>query len=232
MKKKYTTILFDADNTLLDFDKAERASLIQTMKDYGVPVTDENIAAYVEINKKLWKRLEKKEITKPELKQIRFRTFFESIGFKSDADTLEVNEHYLGLLSGCGYTMNGAEELCRKLKAAGYDLYIVTNGIAKAQAKRLGKSGLLPYISEVFVSETVGNPKPDKRFFDYALERISEKDKSKVIVVGDSLSSDIKGAVNAGLDSIWLNLFGDTLPTDFAPNHTVKDLKELEKLFF
>ena len=231
MKKKYTTILFDADNTLLDFDKSERASLIRTMEDYGVPVTEENIGTYVAINKALWKRLEKKEITKPELKQIRYKTFFESIGFEFDGDSFEVNEHYLSLLSTCGYTMDGAVELCRKLYEKGYKLYIVTNGIAKAQAQRLGKSGLLPYIDGVFVSETVGCPKPDKKFFDYALERVEEKDRSKIIVVGDSLSSDIKGAANSGLDSVWLNLFDEALPCDLSPEYTVKSLKELETLF-
>ncbi len=232
MKNKYSTILFDADNTLLDFSKSERLSLIRTMEDYGVPIIENNINAYISINDSLWKRLEKKEITKPELKQIRFRTFFDSIGFTFHGDTLEVNEHYLSLLSQCAYTMDGATELSKKLYLAGYDLYIVTNGIAKTQAQRLEKSGLLPFFKDVFVSEAIGIPKPDKRFFDYVLERISEKDKSRIVVIGDSLSSDIRGAENSGLESIWLNLNGTAIPDDLRPVCTVSNLNELESLFF
>ena len=230
MKNKYTTILFDADNTLLDFSKSERNSLIKTMEDYGVPVTEENIKTYVEINDALWKKLEKKEITKPELKQVRFRMFFDSIGFPFDGDALEVNEHYLALLSNCGYTKNGAETLSKNLSEKGYELYIVTNGVAKTQAHRLEKSGLLPYFKDVFVSEAIGIPKPDRKFFEYVLERINEKDKSKIIVIGDSLSSDIRGAENSGLDSIWLNNNGSSLSSDLNPVATVTDLKQLEDL--
>ena len=230
MKNKYTTILFDADNTLLDFSKSEHNSLIETMEHYGVPVTENNINTYVKINESLWKRLEKKEITKPELKKIRFRMFFDSIGFTFNGDALEVNEYYLSLLSQCGYTMEGAEALSEKLTKAGYELYIVTNGVAKTQALRLEKSGLLPYFKDVFVSETIGIPKPDKRFFDYVLEKINEKDKNRIVVIGDSLSSDIRGAENSGLDSIWLNLNDASLPDDLNPVATVRNLNELEKL--
>ena len=231
MKNKYTTILFDADNTLLDFSKSEYNSLIKTLEHYGVPVTENNINTYVKINDSLWKRLEKKEITKPELKKIRFRLFFDSIGFAFGGDALEVNEHYLGLLSQCGYTMDGAEALTKKLSEAGYELYIVTNGVAKTQALRLEKSGLLPCFKDVFVSEAIGIPKPDKRFFDYVLERINEKNKNRIVVIGDSLSSDIRGAENSGLESIWLNLNNAPLPCDLHPVATVTKLSELETLF-
>ncbi len=231
MNKKYSTLLFDADNTLLDFSKAEHISLVKTMQNYGVPVNDDNIRAYVDINNSLWKRLEKKEITKPELKQIRFRLFFDTIGFGFSGDALEVNEHYLGLLSQCGYTMNGATELAGKLFLAGYEIYIITNGIAKTQAQRLKKSGLLPFVKEVFVSETVGFPKPDKRFFEHVLQKIPEKDKNKIIVIGDSLSSDILGAANADLDCIWLNAENTALPEDYRVDYTVNSLKELENIF-
>lgn len=232
MERRYTTILFDADNTLLDFSLSENRSIVKTLEYYGVEASSENVKTYVEINLALWKQLEKKEITKSELKQIRFKRFFDTIGFSFDGDTFEVNEHYLALLSECGYTISGAKELCEKLTDAGYKLYIVTNGIAKTQAKRLSKSGLLPYVSDVFVSEAVGFPKPDKRFFDYVLDRIDERDKSKVIVIGDSLSSDIKGACDSGLDSIWLNSNGAPSPDGFSATYTVTCLKELESILF
>ncbi len=231
MKSRYTTLLFDADNTLLDFSKAERMSLIKTMEHFSVPVTEENIRKYVEINQGLWKQIEKKEITKLELKKIRFRRFFESIDFKTDAEILEVNEYYLGNLSDCGYTVEGAQELCRKLRGEGYDIHIVTNGIADTQARRLSKSGLSDYIGKVFVSEAIGYPKPMKEFFDYVLKALPQKDKSKIIVIGDSLSSDILGAANAGLDCIWLNAENTALPEGYRVDYTVNSLKELENIF-
>lgn len=230
MRMKYTTILFDADNTLLDFDKSEHIALVKTLNFYGVDTSDENISTYVKINQSLWKQLEKKEITRAELKQIRFRRFFDAIGFSFNGDTLEVNEHYLNELSNCGYIMDGADELCKKLTEKGYILYIVTNGIAKAQNRRLEKSGLLPYISDVYISESIGYPKPDKRFFDHVLQNIAEKDKSRIVVIGDSLSSDITGAHNSSLDSIWLNLNGESSPVGPEPVHTVSRLNELEAI--
>lgn len=230
MKKKYSTILFDADNTLLNFDKDERLALIKALTEYGVPTTEENIKTYVEINKGLWKQLEKGEITKPELKRIRFRLFFESIGFKTEKDPFEVNERYLHLLGDGGNTLDGAKELCEELKNEGYDLYIVTNGVAATQARRLTKAGLLPYFTEVFISETVGYQKPRKEYFDYVLDYIPEKDKEKIILIGDSLSSDIKGAMNVGLKSVWLNLFGAELPDEYSPDYIISDIREVKNI--
>lgn len=230
MAKKFSTILFDADNTLLNFDKDERQALIKTMTEYGVPVSEENIKAYVDINKGLWKQLEKGEITKPELKKVRYKMFFDAIGFTTDVDPFEVNERYLYLLGDGGNTLDGAKELCEELKNEGYDLYIVTNGVAATQARRLTKAGLLPFFSEIYVSDAVGHPKPKKEFFDYVLGKIPEKDKSKILLVGDSLSSDIKGAMNAGLPSVWLNLFGAELSEGYSPDYIISDIREVKNI--
>lgn len=226
MTKKYTTVLFDADNTLLDFDKDESCALRKTMELYGVPVTEENIAAYVKINQGMWKALERGEITKPELKRTRFRKFFDAINFETDADVFEVNEKYLSLLGEGGNTLTGAVDLCRELKEEGYDLYIVTNGVANTQKKRLTKSGLLPYFTEIFVSETVGHQKPKKEYFDYVLSHIKESDKEKIILIGDSLTSDIKGANQSGITCVWLNLKGQELPEGYKPDFIIGDIKE------
>ena len=226
MKKFYTTILFDADNTLLNFDKDEDNALRKVMKEYGVPVTEENINTYIEINVSLWKALERGEITKPELKRTRFKRFFEKIGFVTDADTFEVNERYLYLLGDGGNTLEGALELCRELQEKGFDLYIITNGVTDTQKRRLSRSGLLPFISEVFISETLGYQKPRKEFFDIVLGKIPEKDTSKILVVGDSLTSDIKGAMNAGLESVWLNLKKAELPQEYTPDYIIEDIRD------
>lgn len=225
--RKFTTLLFDADNTLLDFHKDERQALIKTMNDYGVPATEENIKIYSDINQGMWKQLERGEITKPELKRTRFKKFFETIGFECSEASLTVNEHYLSLLGEGGNTLDGAVETVKDLFEQGYELHIVTNGIAATQAKRLTRSGLLPYIKEVFVSETIGYQKPRKEYFDAVLEKISEKDKNRILVIGDSLTSDIKGSMNSGLPCCWLNHTGETLPEGYAVDFEICNVRDV-----
>lgn len=224
---RFTTLLFDADDTLLDFHKDERQALIKALTHFGVPVTEENIQIYSDINQGMWRQLEKGEITKPELKRTRFKKFFEAIDFHCNEDPLTVNEHYLSLLGEGGNTLDGAVEAVKSLYEAGYKLYIVTNGVAATQAKRLQRSGLLPYIKEVFVSESIGYQKPRKEYFDAVLEKIVEKDKSKILVIGDSLTSDIKGAMNAGLPCCWLNRYGKELPEEYEVDFEISDVKEV-----
>lgn len=225
--KKYTTLLFDADDTLLDFHKDERQALEKTLIRYGVPVTEENIKTYSEINLGMWKRLERGEITRSELKRTRFRKFFEAIGFSCNEDSLTVNNYYLSFLSEGGNTLEGAPETVKALHEEGYELYIITNGIAATQAKRLERSGLLPYINEVFVSEAIGYQKPRKEYFDAVLNNIKEKDKEKILVIGDSLTSDIQGAMNAGLPCCWLNRYGKELPENYEVDFVIEDVREV-----
>lgn len=226
----YTTLLFDADNTLLDFDKDERQALIRVLTEYGVPVSEENISTYSKINQGLWKRLEKGEITKPELKKIRFGLFFDAIGFVSDIDPFEVNERYLSFLSEGGNLLEGAKQICERLKAEGYEMHIITNGIADTQRKRLTRSGIYGLFETVFVSETVGYQKPRKEFFDYVLKNIRQQDKDKVLVIGDSLSSDIKGAVNSEIPCVWLNMNNAAAPEDMKIDYVINDISELYKI--
>ena len=225
--KKYTTLLFDADDTLLDFRKDEKQALVKALTHYGVPITEENIKIYSDINQGMWKQLERGEITKPELKRTRFKKFFEAIGFECDEEPLTVNEHYLSLLGEGGNTLEGAVDTVKKLYEDGYELYIITNGIAATQAKRLTRSGLLPYINEVFVSETIGYQKPRNEYFDAVLDNIKENDKEKTLVIGDSLTSDIQGAMNAGLPCCWLNRYGKELPDEYKVDYVIEDVREV-----
>lgn len=225
--KKITTLLLDADNTLLDFNKDEHQALVKALEHFGVPATKENTEIYSKINQGMWKQLERGELTKPELKRTRFRIFFEAIGFECAEDPFVVNEYYLGLLGEGGNTLDGAVETVKALSEAGLDLYIVTNGVAATQAKRLKRSGLMPYIKEVFVSETIGYQKPRKEYFDYVLDKIREKDKEKLLVVGDSLTSDIKGAMNAEIPCCWLNIFDEKMPAEYTAQWEIKKIREL-----
>ena len=225
--KKFTTLLFDADDTLLDFYMDERQALIRALTHYGVPTTEENIKIYSDINQGMWKQLERGELTKPELKRTRFKKFFEAIGFECDEEPLTVNEYYLSLLGEGGNTLEGAVETVKALHEQGFELHIITNGVAQTQAKRLTRSGLLPYINEVFVSETIGYQKPRKEYFDAVLDSINEKDKSKILVIGDSLTSDIQGAMNAGLPCCWLNRYGKELPDSYTVDYVIDDVREV-----
>lgn len=228
--KKYTTILFDADDTLLDFGKDETDALTIILEKYGIETSDKNIKAYKEINISLWKALERGEIDKPTLKRIRFSLFFEKIGFVTDEDHFKINEEYLGNLGNGGNLLKGAKELAEKLKNEGYDLYIVTNGIENTQKRRLTKAGILPLFTDIFVSEAIGHQKPKKEYFDYVLSHIKEKDISKVLLVGDSLTSDIKGATDAGITCVWLRHDEGTDYSAYRPDFIIDDISEVKNL--
>lgn len=228
--KKYTTILFDADDTLLDFGKDETNALTMILQKYGIETSDENIKAYKEINVSLWKALERGEIDKPTLKRTRFSLFFEKIGFNTQEDHYKINEEYLYNLGNGGNLMDGARELAEKLKDEGYDLYIVTNGIENTQKRRLTKAGILPLFTDIFVSETIGHQKPKKEYFDYVLSHIKEKDISKVLLVGDSLTSDIKGATDSGITCAWLRHDESTDYSAYRPDFIIDDISQLNTL--
>lgn len=225
--RRFTTVLFDADNTLLDFTKDEKQALVKVLEHYKVPVTDENIEIYSNINQGMWKQLERGEITKADLKKTRFKKFFDAIGFETKEDPFNVNEHYLSLLSQGGNTVKAAPETVKALKEAGFELYIVTNGIAQTQAKRLERSGLTPYFSDVFVSETIGYQKPRKEYFEFVLDKISEKDKSRILVVGDSLTSDIKGAMGVSLPCCWLNASKEKMPDGYKADWVIEKISDV-----
>ena len=228
--KKYTTLLFDADDTLLDFGKDETQALLKVLNHYGVPTTKENIETYKQINIGLWKSLERGELDKPTLKKIRFKLFFEKIGFESPVDPFIINEEYLSNLGDGGNLKEGAKELVEELKNQGYDLYIVTNGIEKTQHRRLTRAGIIGCFTKIFVSETIGYQKPKKEYFDYVLSHIKEQDIGRVLLIGDSLTSDIKGAENAGITSVWLRNKTDTDCSSYSPDYIIDIISQLRDL--
>ena len=205
LTKAYSTLLFDADDTLLDFQRAERTALSRVLADAGLPNDDAILARYHEINASLWRAFEKDEITKEDIKNERYRRLFQEFGMSPAVSPREINDRYLVQLGDCGFTLPGVPELCRKLKARGYAMHIITNGVPHTQVSRLEKSGLRACFDEIFVSEDLGAQKPLPAFFDAVLNRIDEKDKQKILVIGDALGSDVQGAANAGLDCLWFN---------------------------
>ncbi len=199
---KYSTLLFDNDDTLMDFGDAERQGIERTFLQNGIPYNADILASYSEINLSLWKRFERGEIEKHQIYTERFRLFREKHQFDFDID--KVSEDYIINLEYGHTCIDGALELLKTLFGK-YYIYIVTNGNKRTQDKRIGDSGLLPYCNRVFVSESSGYQKPHIGYFNYVFEHIEEKDKSKMLIIGDSLSSDIMGGINAGIDTCWYN---------------------------
>ena len=228
--KKYTTLLFDADETLLDFDRDETDALSKILDECGIAKNKETVATYKEINVGLWKALERGEIDKPRLKQIRFRLFFDKIGYTPTEDPFIINERYLSYLGEGGNLIAGVKELISELHSDGYRLYIVTNGIEKTQKRRLTKAGIYPFFKEIFVSETIGHQKPKKEYFDYVLNHIDETDKGKVLLIGDSLTSDIKGAIGAGITCAWLRHNSNADSGELKPDYIIDNIAQLKNI--
>lgn len=200
---KYKYLLFDLDHTLLDFDAAEDIALTQLLEEEGVVDIQAYKDYYVPMNKALWKDLEQKKITKAELINTRFAKLFAHFGIEKDGAYLA--ERYQFFLSKQGQTFPGVEDLLKKLISKGYELYAATNGITYIQTGRLEQSGIAPFFKEIFISEQLHTQKPDAEFYEKIGARIPNFDKNQTLMIGDSLSADIQGGNNAGIDTIWYN---------------------------
>ena len=222
---KYDILLFDADETLLDFTRAEHVAIIETLNSFGITADEAAVSTYSRINLGLWKKLERKEIDKTTLRAERFRLFCAEIG--SNADFAAMARFYENSLSRQAFLIDGAAELCKRLSEK-CRIYIITNGIKFIQTSRMSGSGLLPYISGSFISEDVGYEKPDLRYFDAVTAAIDGFDKKRAIVIGDSLTSDMKGGIGAGIDTCWYNPRG--LTTELPVTYNVSSFGEIEKI--
>ncbi len=219
---KYTTLLFDNDDTLMDFGDAERQGIERTFRQNGVPYNEEIRALYSAINLSFWKRFERGEIEKKEIFTGRFKEFSRQTGYPLDPQ--KVAADYLINLGFGHKCIDGAYELLSSLYGK-YDIYLVTNGDSKTTEKRVADSGLGVFYKDVFVSEASGYQKPQREYFQYVFERVREKDKSKMLIIGDSLTSDIAGGMNAGIDTCWYNPRG--AKTDLSPTYEIHSLEEL-----
>lgn len=224
---KYQNILFDADGTLFDFTRAEHDALSDTLMSFEIPDTEEIHRGYSEANAAQWALLEKKLVTREELKINRFRNFLSTFGFHRNA--AEMARFYENALSTKSYLIDGAEEICRTL-TENCDLYIITNGFKHIQSGRFRTSPLLPLLKGVFISEEIGVEKPDPLFFSYVAEHIDDFTKETALVVGDSLSSDILGGIGAGIDTCWFNPDAKTAPDDMPITYTISSLSQLKQI--
>ena len=230
--QRYEILLFDADNTLFDFTRAEENAFRETADAAGLDFSDALYHQYSSINDGLWKRLEQKEITLDFLKLERFRVLLTETGRADDEETLTLakfmRDTYMNALAGQACLIDGAEETCRAL-APDYRMYIITNGISKIQRSRFEKSALTPYFAGMFVSEELGVSKPSSAYFEKVFDALGNPDKAKVLVIGDSLTSDCDGATDFGLDFCRFNPKGEPDNGRVFP-YTVKKLSEIKTL--
>lgn len=225
--KQYQFLLIDLDHTIFDFDLAQDKALRVFLKENDVPKEkmQEYIDIYVPLNHDLWKKLEKEEITKKELVNTRFSRLFQVYGIEKDGAQLA--KHYEQALGQFGDYYQDADTLLACLKQAGYQLYALTNGISAIQNQRLKQSNLNNYFDAVFISEEIGFAKPKVEFFELACKQIIGFDKKKAVMIGDSLTADIQGAIGFGIDSIHYNPNHDI---SNLPTYTVRNYQELMTL--
>ena len=225
---KYYCILFDADNTLLNFDAAENKALAETLVNYGIEPDAETVQTYRTINEELWRQLEKGQIRREKLFGERFSRFLKAINAAGDG--VEMNRCYLEQLSIHPDLMSPEVlDVLRELSEVA-TLAIVSNGAQKVQTRRLAESGVMNFMEDVFISEKMGCEKPNARIFDAALRALGVENREHVLMVGDSLSSDIQGGSNAGLDTCWYNPNHAENPGKVCPTYEISNLEELYQL--
>ena len=222
--RRYRFLLFDADNTLFDFTAGERAALTEAFEACGVPLYPGILDVYSACNEDCWRRLENGELGKKELVSLRFAQTFRHFGIEADA--VRVDDVYEEALSKKAILLPGAKDMVKRFYGRA-GIYIITNGLSRVQRGRFSHTDLFDYVDDVFISEEMGSKKPDAAFFDLVAARIPGYKKEEALVVGDSLSSDIRGANNAGLDCVWYNPRGAENTDGLRITKTVSDFDEL-----
>ncbi|MBR4014988.1 MAG: YjjG family noncanonical pyrimidine nucleotidase [Anaerotignum sp.] len=225
MKKKF--LLFDADRTLLDFSASERKSLQKTFAEYGLPFSDEMYQYHLVNNARLWENYEKGLIDRQAVLYCRFVQLFAH--FHLPADGIAFEDSYRKNLTHSYDLMSDALEVVQNLSRT-HALYIVTNGVSDTQKNRMKGSGLNPYFRDIFISEDIGSQKPQKEFFARCLARIPDFDPALSLIIGDSLTSDILGGNQAGIQTCWFNPTGEENHTAAKVDAEIRHLKDLYPL--
>ncbi len=221
------TVLLDVDDTLLDFHKAEAAALAKTLTALDIEPRPETLRRYSQINARQWELLEEGRISREQVLTRRFGILFEELGV-SRSET-EARDSYESNLAIGHYFMPGAPELLEALYGR-YALYIVSNGTAAVQEGRIASAGIAKYFEEIFISEEIGFDKPSRAFFEACFARMPGFDRERALIVGDSLTSDIRGGIHAGIRTCWFNPRGKAPRADIRPDFEIRTLDQLPPL--
>lgn len=225
---KYEIIMFDADETLFDFKKSEKYALKNTMLEFHIEY-DENyhLKVYKKINTAIWKELENGLIIQKKLNVERFRRLSDKLN--AGFDEIDFAKSYMKHLSYASFLYDDSMELLENLHKD-YRLTIITNGLKDVQYNRIGKSVIAKYLEDIVISEEVEFAKPDPKIFELALKNINHTDKSKVLMIGDNLTSDIQGGINFGIDTCWFNPNKIVNKTGIKPTYEISNFKELKNI--
>ena len=222
---KYDILLFDADETLFDFEASEKEALKLTMIDFDFDYNEEyHLTLYKEINTAIWKELEQGIITQKQLKIERFNRFL--VALQSNIDATEFATRYMKHLANASLLYEFSYDIIQQLHK-NYRLAIVTNGLTDVQNGRVRNSTIGHFFDQIVISEEVGLSKPDPKIFEYALNKMNYTDKSRVLMIGDSLSSDIQGGINCGIDTCWYNPNTISISSNINPTYEIHEMNEL-----
>jgi YjjG family noncanonical pyrimidine nucleotidase len=221
---RYDTLLFDADGTLFDYDRAETWALSQTFAQYGHAFRPGYGELYRRVNGPLWDALEQGDVTQDRLKVLRFELLFDELGLA--VDPAAFSESYSRQLGKGTFLIDGALEIVAEL-SQDFRLFIITNGLTDVQRPRFSASAIGRYFVDWIISEEVGFAKPDPRLFDIAFERMGRPAKERVLIIGDSLTSDIAGGIAYGIDTCWFNPTGREADPTMPTTYEIRDLAQL-----
>ena len=221
---RYSWIVFDADGTLFDYDRAERSALARTCGQHGLEFDSEVHRLFGKINKPLWVALEQGEISSQRLRVQRFEELAEALEVELSASVFS-DDYLLNLGAEC-VLLPGADEVVEDL-SRDHGLALATNGIAEVQRSRFSASSIKPHFSALVISEEVGFAKPDTGFFSELFSQIGDPAKAEVLIVGDSLSSDIAGGEGFGIDTCWFNPSGESNESSVTPTYVISNLSEI-----
>jgi 2-haloacid dehalogenase len=225
---KYKVILFDADGTLFDFDRAERHALAKSFSYFDAHYDEPfHLAVYQGINAQIWLEFEKQTISADALKTERFRRYFDEVNLALDPKVF--SDFYLDALSQSSFLLDGAEELVTELSRS-CTLILLTNGLSSVQHPRFKSSPIYKFMSAIVVSEDVGIAKPNSGIFEHAIEHVDHTPKRSMIMVGDNLKSDIQGGINFGIDTCWFNPERKMNTTGIRPTYEIQKLDEIHKI--
>lgn len=223
--KKYKYLFFDLDDTLLNFAQGERIAVQETFEHIGAEMNEKNLELYRTQNRLFWQGFENGTYKSSNEASIRFKNLSKKINFKSQ-DFGEINSFYMTSLAKYAFILDNSDKILEKLSPE-YEIYIVTNGLQNVAVPKAKNSGLMNFAQNIFISETIGFSKPNKKYFDYCFSQIKDFSKAKALIIGDSLTSDIRGGQNAGIDSCWYNPKNIKNETGITPTYEISSLNQL-----